>query len=337
MGFSNKFLGSISANYSITDNYVGTDAKRYSLFYNRNLIRNISLNMAARRTETDSVEDEISVGLNFFFAKGISGRFGIRSQENRVTESVSIQKNPPLGKGFGFRALADRQETEREEKEVGGSTSIQYRGNIGIYSADYRRSAGKNSYDLNVSGGVGFIDKSIHLSRPINDSFALVKVGTLKGVKVYYSNQLVGKTNKRGEAFVPNLISYNDNKLSIDDKDIPVNYEIREIDRHISTPLRGGGLVNFDVSSLQGFVGYLFFSQQGVKTPAEYAGLEMQLEDRLVEFIVGKEGEFYMENVPPGNWPARLFFKDKDCSFIMSIPSSDDIFVDMGDIVCEMD
>ena len=53
----------------------------------------------------------------------------------------------------------------------------------------------------------------------------------LKGVKVKYSNQEIGVTNKNGEVVVPDVISYNENKISIDIKDLPVNYEIKEIQK----------------------------------------------------------------------------------------------------------
>ncbi len=58
-------------------------------------------------------------------------------------------------------------------------------------------------------------------------------------MKVYSSNQLVGVTDKKEEVIVPNLVSYLDNRLSIEDKDIPVNYDISEIVKYVSTPYRG--------------------------------------------------------------------------------------------------
>jgi P pilus assembly chaperone PapD len=53
------------------------------------------------------------------------------------------------------------------------------------------------------------------LSFVVDDAFAVVKVGDVAGVRVMASNQLVGRTNRRGEAVVPNLVSYYGNRLSI--------------------------------------------------------------------------------------------------------------------------
>ena len=73
-----------------------------------------------------------------------------------------------------------------------------------------------NNYDLTVSGGIAFIDKSFYPTRPIRDSFALVKVGDLEGVTVSYSNNEVGTTDKKGELIIPNLNSYYYNDISIE-------------------------------------------------------------------------------------------------------------------------
>ena len=51
---------------------------------------------------------------------------------------------------------------------------------------------------------------------------------------------------------------------------------------------------------------------------------------------MGKGGEFYLENIPPGKWPARLYLKDKHCAFKMYFPERDEIYVDMGEIACEI-
>jgi outer membrane usher protein FimD/PapC len=338
LGYNHELIGSISTTFTRTDRYTGTDMERASLFYSRRLLRDVSLFVRANRTDTDDeITDEVFVGLNFFMGRGRSGNLNYRVQDGRVTETVSFNKNPPLGVGSGYRFLAERTEDSLGEREIGGNGTIQYRGPYGIYTADFRRAAEKNSYSLRAAGGVAFINGAIYPSRPITDGFALVKVGGLEGVKVSYSNQEVGTTGSRGTILVPGLISYHDNSVSIDDKDVPVNYEISEIRRNITTPLRGGGVVEFDVKKLQAFVGSFIIVENGEKRPAEYWGLGMELDDGPMEAIVGKAGEFYLENIPAGSYPARLFMKDTECRFDIIMPESDDMLVDMGEVACEMD
>jgi len=336
MGYNQKSLGSISLMLSSTDNYTSTDRKRASIFYSRRLKRNLSFYITVSRTRSDEEVDEVFAGLNISFGKKSSGSINYSAQDGSSKETVSIQQNPPLGSGFGYRLIAERTEPEGGERELGGDAFIQYRAHMGVYSFDYRRIAGESSYDMGLAGGLVFINGSLYLTRPVIDSFALVKVEGLNNVRVYYSNQEIGITNKKGEVVVPNLISYYDNNISIEDKDIPVNYEIHELRKYVSTPYRGGGIVRFEVKKLQGFSGHLFFVEKGRKIPAEYAGLEIRVDDKVIEAVVGRGGEFYLENLPSGRLPARLFLKDKECKFELTIPKSDEMMVEIGEVTCEI-
>ena len=282
---------------------------RYAVFYNKNIFRNVSFHITASRTQAEEVTHEIFAGLNFILGNNKSASLNYSKQNNRTYEKVAFRKNPPLGTGFGYNFLAERRENNEGDKEIGGSAFVEYRGPVGICSADYRRVNTTDNYLLNLAGGATWIDGSLYLNRPVSDSFALVKVADLKGVKVKYSNQEIGVTNKNGEVVVPDVISYNENKISIDIKDLPVNYEIKEIQKNVTTSFRGGGLVRFDVKKLQAFTGKIFFSVNGHKTSADYAGLDIVIDKEKVETIVGKGGNItfktFQQVISPRNYSLR--------------------------------
>jgi outer membrane usher protein FimD/PapC len=116
-----------------------------------------------------------------------------------------------------------------------------------------------------------------------------------------------------------------------------VNYELREVRKYISMPFRGGAIVEFEARKLQAFMGRFFIVEKGVKKSAEYWGFSLEAEDMKVRVVVGRGGEFYLENIPYGTWPARLFQKGRECRFKMTIPESDDMMVEMEEVLCEMD
>jgi outer membrane usher protein len=335
VGFNLGRFGSLSASYSVTDRYIETDTNETTLFYSKRLFSGLSFYANVSRTEGEDVIEEAFVNLSILLGGGSSGSLNRSIQEDRTSNTLSLQKNAPTGPGFGYRFRAN-QEEDQGETVKDGDASIQYNGPYGVYSTDYRRSSDVDSYEFSASGAISLIGGSLHLSRPISDSFALLKVGKLQNVKVNSNNQYVGKTSSRGKLLVPDLISYNNNSLSIEDNDIPVNYEISEIEKYVSTPLRAGGVVKFDIFKLQGFGGYLFFAQRGKRTSAEYSGLEIKTDEKLFDTVVGKGGKFYLENIPSGQWPARLFLKEKHCAFKITFPESDEMFVDMGEISCEI-
>jgi outer membrane usher protein len=340
-GFGHKMFGSLSIAYSVSDLYCGTDIKKASMFYSRRLLKNVSFNIEASRTDAEDRIYEVFAGLTFILGKATSASMDYRVREDYSRASATLQENPPLGTGFGYRVSIDRTDDDRdanqESVETGGNGFLQYRGPQGIYSAEYRRVWGEDSYTVGASGGVAFINSSAYFTRPITDGFALVKVDDLNNVRVRFNNQEAGTTNKNGEVIIPGLISYYPNSISFDDTDCPVNYLIPEIEKLVSVPFRGGGVVLFDLQKLQAFTGRLSVIEKGVKTSAEYWGLKIQTDVRTIEAVVGKRGEFYLENIPAGTYAARLFENGRACDFSMTIPASKDAMVDMGEVICEMD
>jgi len=337
LSYNVEMLGSFSASYSFTKKWIGTDTATTSLIYSKRLFDKASLFVRASRTRAGTKTDTVFAGLNFILGKERSGGLGYTVQDSGSSQNAYFSKNAPAGTGSGYRLSVDRNEDSSGTETYSSNASGIYRGRYGRYSADVRRSGEKNSYSLSASGALGFIGSSVHASRPINDAFALVKVGNVKGVRVSSNNQVVGRTNRNGEVFVPNLTSYYDNSLSIDDTDIPVNYEITDVSRRVSTPLRGGGVVGFKVKKLQAFLGSFAVVEKGEAKKAEYWGFEIRPEEETTTIIVGRDGEFYLENIPAGTWPARLFLKDKECRFDMTIPESEEMMVDMEEVRCEMD
>lgn len=335
VGLSSRLLGSLSTTFAYTERYDNSKLRRGMLSYSRPLFKIGSLNIIASRTVDEGTSNEISAGVTLFLSQTTSGRVEYRVKDGQGEELASLQRNAPLGTGYGYRLEGKRSENSLGESEVAGRAAAEYRARTGIISAGYRREADSNAYDANVSGGIAAIDGSLHLTRPIYNAFGLVKVGGVEGVKVSYSNQPEGNTDKKGELIIPNLISYQGNRIGIDDKDIPVEYTVREKVLSVAPPFRGGAVARFEVARLQAFTGHLYFGRKGERIPAEYAGLEVQLPDRPIEVVVATAGEFYLENLPPGKWPARIFLGERSCKFDLSVPKSDELFVEMGDIVCE--
>ena len=94
-------------------------------------------------------------GLNFFLGNKVAGGINHQLQDKEAIESTYIQQNPPVGPGLGYKLLVERRVvTGPDTGDIIGNASVRYKSRYAVYSADYRKTAGQDYYDLNISGSV---------------------------------------------------------------------------------------------------------------------------------------------------------------------------------------
>ncbi len=304
--------------------------------YSRNITRNTSLHLSLIHTEGGGSNNRAMLGIAYFPWK--ETMLSLNLQKDRYSDSqvFQIQKNAPAGEGYGYRASLRRF----KDKNTGINPYVQYNGKYGIYGAEYFGEESNSSHDeyytrLSLSGSIGYTGKTFGFSRPIYDSFGIIKVGDLAGVTVFHNNQEIGKTDKEGKVFVPGLFSYQSNRINIDDTAIPLRYSIAGVTKQVSPPYRSGSYISFDITKIQSVTGFLLIKKDGAFVPVEYSEVSMDVKDRPITFVTARDGEFYMENIPPGTYKASFSSGENSFSFDIIIPKTDDVLIDLGGIVVE--
>lgn len=329
---------SISAFYSYRKKFDQSETKTVRASYNMRVVRNLNLLLTAYKSmeEGGVTTDTYFALFSYYMGDNRSLNVSTQFNEDQTSTTLDFQKNPnaDMGSGYGFGAT-DIQSANGRTASWNGD--VERRAANAVYELRYRGSdGGLNSYNPSISGSVALIDGGVYFSRPIRDSFALVKTRGVKGLPIERSNQLAGITNSSGAALVPGLISYYDNKISVDMTNLPLEYVLEGGEmQYVKPGYRGASVVEFRLTKLQVLEGRLFFIEKGVKISAKYAMLEITIEGELTEAIVGANGEFYLENIPPGTYTARLFDGEKECEFGLTVPESDRMVVDVGEISCE--
>jgi outer membrane usher protein len=213
---------------------------------------------------------------------------------------------------------------------------VQYQGPYGRYEANYSRIDGHNETLLNTAGGLAFIGGDFFVTRPVQDSFAVIQVPGIAGVRGYSSNQDVGHTNFQGNLFVPNLLPYYGNRLGISDKDVPLNYTIAATEKLVAPPFRGGAVVSFPIDRVQRITGKVVLEDHGAAVTPAYGQLSVRGKGGQSESPIGKLGEFYLENLGAGRFSATVDYRDKVCAFNVDIPNSDESEIDLGTVICRV-
>lgn len=328
-----KRLGSLSLGYAAARDFEGEDRHTGSAAFSSQLTDSLSLYTTLRQTWEEQSAFDVFVGLTWRRKRdSVSARYESRDGDGAATLEAS--RPLPEGTGFGYRALARRDDHRDSlvlDAQYNGSHGT-YRTDLGGYEADGDRGG---SFAVSAAGSLTMVGGDVSLGRPVRDSFGLVRVGGLPGVRIYRNNQEIGRTDNGGTLVLPNLNSFYDNQIRIEEKDIPMDFTIPQLVKYVSPAYRQGQLVAFDLRRFQAVSGYLQVANGKGPKPLEFGMGRMQVNGREVVFPTGKDGEFYLENIPPGSYEAayrRNGTTAARCAIV--VPESTAMVLELGTITC---
>ncbi len=331
-GYFSSTLGSLSLGFDATKKYSGPDTKSLLASYSRKITGRSNV-IASLKRDIENHISEFNISIHYYFNHGITASSGYQRTDGNSSERIQVTKSLPLGEGVGGRASFEANQTESRNFN-NYDLQLLYNAKYGQYGAEFISTDRAETYSFSAAGGLTFVKDSLSFSRPIQDSFSLAKVGDLKGVRVYLNNQEIGRTGNSGKILIPNLGSYYENQISINDKDIPIEYMLSEVMKYVSPPFRSGAYMEFGATKIQGFTGTLKAKVgQDIKS-LEYIEFKLMVEGKELLSPTGKGGEFYLENIKPGKYRGELKYLGKDFSFDIIIPKSEEIIVDLGEIIC---
>jgi outer membrane usher protein len=271
----------------------------------------------------------LSAGLSYSLGPFTTASAGYQRTSGESIAVAEVQR--PLTRGTGAGYLVQIRDGEGGRS---GLARLQYQGAFGRYEFSYDRLDGYDRTTLTATGGLVAIGGSIYATRAVQQSFALIRVPGVGGVRGFSSNQEVGRTSDSGELLVTDLLSYYGNHLSISDLDVPLDYAIDATEKVVAPPHRGGALVSFPVRKIRSVTGILAVREGPALIVPASGELTVQADGTVSASPVGNGGEFYFENLPAGRHPATLAYAGGTCRFLLSIPASNERSLDVGRVVC---
>jgi outer membrane usher protein len=235
--------------------------------------------------------------------------------------ALSIQRDLPLGEGFGYRVRASDQGPRQAQ--------IDYQNRYGTYSAEVAQAQGQTGERVSASGGIGFIAGNVFLSRTINDSFGLVRLPGYPDVRVYSENQEIGRTDASGEVIVPRLLPYQKNTVRIEQGDLPFDAEFDVLARDAVPYAQSGVVVEFAVRPARGAL-VKIMQDDGAPVPA---GAVVRVEGQDGAFPVALYGEAYLTGLSARNRAVATWL-DHRCAFDFDYPATADPQPRLGPFVC---
>jgi outer membrane usher protein FimD/PapC len=294
--------------------------------------RDVYLSATARHLSGEQRLNELLFTLSWHF-DAAGGRHLASLQAQRTDDAhgalVQLAGGNPETEGLVYRVSAEAQRNEAGDSRRMLNPALQWNARRAVLRAEsFRDSAAQDEIvQLGVQGGLAAVGGQWALTRPVTDSFAIVKVGELAGVRVYANNQPIGTTDASGTVFVPRLASYFENPVAIEDRDLPVNYLVPQARFVVSPGLRSGVLLDFDARAVTAIAGRLVLKD----VPLKDAQGSVTVGGERREVLTARDGSFYVEQVPPGVYQGEA----NGCRFTLRVPKSDDVVTELGEVTCE--
>lgn len=316
-------FGSLGMSYVRRDGRNEPDAEFVSANSSFRIGRIGTLHIAGRK----SIKGDGGLAAEVFLTLPIGPRgsssAGASLNDGKLALRSSVQRNPPVGNGWGYHITAARGAVDGLDGRLTVQTSF------GVHDAHLAWRDGKTGVRLSTAGGIGTVAGEAFMTRQLTQSFASVKVGDYPNVRVYADNQLIGRTDRHGRLIVPRLRPFDSNRLHIELADLPLDAEVGEAETTIRPHNRHGVEVNFAVKPARAAIIRLLLAD-GTPLPA---GSLVRLGSQTIEFISAPGGEVYLTGLEASN-TAVATWSGGNCEFRFAYVDTGEPQPRLGDFRC---
>ncbi len=129
---------------------------------------------------------------------------------------------------------------------------ITYKSGFGQFFVGVDHVGDQTTIQGEMTGALSLIDGALFASNRIDDSFAIVDTAGAAGIGVRQENRDVGRTDAGGRFLVPDLRSFEINRLSIEPLDAPITADVPLTSREVRPQDRSGVIVRLPVTIRHG-------------------------------------------------------------------------------------
>lgn len=200
-------------------------------------------------------------------------------------------------------------------------------------SVDLERDrSGSGAVRLGLQGALLAFDGGVHAARRVNDSVAVIDVDGQAGVAVYHENRYVGRTDRHGQIVVPDLLSFQPNRIAIDPLDLPLDLDPGELVRELRPGDRSLVPLRFRFERARAALLELRDAQGrplpvGARAMLDGAGAN--------SFVVGHDGQTYVRGLGADNRLRVRWDRDAGCSVRFGLEGLDARTGRLGPLSCE--
>lgn len=236
-------------NQTVSASYIGykipgaTPSQIGSLAWTFNFGNLVSVNLSAYQDfrQRDSRGVLLSASLGLGHNTSINATVG--RQDGSSTWNVNALRPPDYSGGWGY-GVQDGSAGATPFRQA----QVQYLGNYGEATAAAQQVGSQTIGSFDTTGAIVFMDRSVQLSRRIDDGFALVSTDGVAGIPVLHENRVIGETDSGGHLLIPDLNAYQHNQVAIDGMKLPADARLAATSLDLVPQAQSGVLAHFGVT-----------------------------------------------------------------------------------------
>jgi outer membrane usher protein len=181
----------------------------------------------------------VFLGATIPIGRRASAQFSAQSESGTHSAQVQATQSVQTIGDWGYRALLSG------DGQVHGFAELSYKAGWALLTAGLDRNGGQTTAQGELRGAVSVADHGLFLSNWIDDSFAIVDTNGVGGVMVRQENRDVGRTDADGKRLVPDLRSFEQNRIAIEPLDVPPDVTVPYTQRLVRPQDRSGITIRF--------------------------------------------------------------------------------------------
>ncbi len=305
------------------------ELKIASASISRSLFDRVSVWAHAYRDFGDEDDYGVFVGLSLPLGRNIAASSSYSRNRRNSIISTRVWRDPDGSEGsWGW--ILDDSETLRGNAKTHRAATVRYLARFATLEGSIIQQGNDVRATAYAEGSVVAMGGGVFLSRRIEDSFAVVR-GAGSEIPVLSNTIVVTRTNREGRALVPFLSSFQENNVSIDPTDLPVDLKPARTEAVVIPGDRAGVVINFGVEQIAAAI-VILVDTTGTPLPI---GSTVMLEGSAEPAVVGFDGRAYLTGLAAHNRVRVQREGAEDCSAAFDFAPVAGEQVLIGPLICQ--
>jgi outer membrane usher protein len=320
-------------------------ADQLSASISTRLRRGVSLNFNAERDRGSSVFGPAAGAPTRSWTIGTSASFNLSPATSLIAQtqagtgssssSLTVSKSAPNGPGFGF-VVRGNASGDSGPAQPSVSANLSYQTQYADLSGLLDSAEGSASATFTLSGSLVGFKQGLFFARPVTNAYTLAQVPGFRDFPIFLGDSYQGRTDGRGDLVVPVLQGYTENYVRIGDMTGAIDVMEDQASLDVRPKADQGVVAAFGVRVVRAYAGTVVVRRLGADVIPAFARVVLTAGDRHFTTDLGSEGQFYLENVPPGSYAATLTGgASLGCAFTLTLPAANQAVTELGAFACE--